>query len=91
MSRHNKNPENKVRFGGVNQHRDQMVLSFTFFYPDYTVGSGITPDHARFLRYPFPKKEIVTAQRGSWALPPIGNCTLPRRLLSCVVIIAQEA
>jgi hypothetical protein len=45
----------------------------TFYYPDYTVGSGITPDHARFLRYPFPKGEIVTAQRGSWALPPIGN------------------
>ena len=89
MSRCNKNPENKDRFRGVNQHRDHMVLSFTFFYPDYTVGLGIPPSHARFLRYPFPKKEIVTAQRGSWALPPIGNYTLPRRLLSYSLIIAQ--
>jgi hypothetical protein len=60
----------------------------TFYYPDYTVGFGISPNHARFLRCPFPKGEIVTAQRGSWALPPIGNSnahganvTLPRRFI----------
>ena len=33
-----------------------------------TVGSGVTPDHA------------CLATR-SWALPPIGNFTLPRRSL----------
>jgi hypothetical protein len=42
----NKNPENKKCFRGMNPHRDHTALSFTFFYPDYTVGSGITPDHA---------------------------------------------
>ncbi len=31
----------------------------TFFHPDYTVGSGISPDHA--------------CLHGSWALPPVGN------------------
>ena len=34
-----------------------------FFHPDFTVGSGISPDR------PF----------GSRALPPVGNHTLPRR------------
>lgn len=43
----------------------------TFFYPDYTVGPGITPGHA-FLARP-PKGERRLAQRGSWAVPPIGN------------------
>ena len=49
------------------------LIVITFYYPDYTVGLGITPSHACFLRYPFPKEETVTAQIGSWALPPIGN------------------
>ncbi len=40
-----KNPENKNRFRGMNPHRDHAVLSFTFFYPDYTVGPGIPPGH----------------------------------------------
>ena len=42
-----------------------------FFYPDYTVGSGISPD---------------PAQLRSRAVPPIGNwavaLTLPRKLLT---------
>jgi hypothetical protein len=69
----------------LSDHAGPVVI--TFYYPDYTVGLGITPSHARFLRCPYPKKETVTAQRGSWALPPIGNSlallsagvTLPRR------------
>ena len=69
-----KNPENNNCFRDVNPLRDHAgPVVITFYYPDYTVGLGITPSHARFLRYPFPKEEIVTAQRGSWALPPIGN------------------
>ena len=60
-SRQNKKPENKNRFRGMNPHRDHTVLLFTFFYPDYTVGPGITPSHACFMRYPFPKEETVTA------------------------------
>ena len=39
-------------------------------YPSFiqtvTVGSGVAPDHALAR---------------SWAVPPIGNCTLPRRFL----------
>ncbi len=72
-SRQNKNPENKNRFRGMNPHRDHTVLLFTFFYPDYTVGPGISPGHACLLRRLFLNGETVTAQRGSWALPPIGN------------------
>jgi len=40
-------------------------ISTIFFHPDYTVGIGIAPIHAR-LR--------------SRTLPPIGNFTLPWRL-----------
>jgi hypothetical protein len=55
----------------LRDHAGPVVIAF--YYPDYTVGLGIPPSHACFLRYPFPKVETVTAQRGSWALPPIGN------------------
>jgi hypothetical protein len=46
-SRPNKKPENSECFRGVNQHiNPRGSCRFTFYYPDYTVGSGITPDHA---------------------------------------------
>jgi len=35
----------------------------TFFHPDCTVGSGVSPDRARC-------REALR----SWAVPPIGNC-----------------
>jgi len=50
-------------------------LQSPFSHPDYTVGSGITPDQPI----------------GSRALPPVGNYTLPRRGSSFFIItnIAQ--
>gem|GEM_PF-3832601 len=55
----------------------------TFFYPDYTVGLGITPSHALLEEACFRKfrQHAVGLQSCSWAVPPIGNCTLPRRLI----------
>jgi hypothetical protein len=40
----------------LSDHAGPVVISF--YYPDYTVGLGITPSHALAR---------------SWALPPIGN------------------
>ena len=42
------------------------VYRSTFFHPDCTVGSGVSPDRARCHK----------ALR-SWAVPPIGNCPAP--------------
>jgi hypothetical protein len=40
-------PKTKIVFGDTsNQTRESLV---TFFYPDYTVGFGISPNHARTL------------------------------------------
>jgi hypothetical protein len=55
--------------------RCKLILTFTarqtrtghditFFHPDCTVGLGIAPGHALSR---------------SWAIPPVGTCTLPRR------------
>ena len=41
-----KNPENEL-FSGGNQHRAKVLCEFSFFYPDCTVDTGITPVHAR--------------------------------------------
>jgi hypothetical protein len=44
-----------------------------FSHPDFTVGSGISPDRALRLR------------ANGWAiLPPVGNFTLPRRLYHAI-------
>jgi hypothetical protein len=70
-----KNPKTSWFSGHTTGKRTQSgEFHFTFFHPDYTVGSGVSPDRAH-------------AQR-SWALPPVGNylanlvCpfTPPRRL-----------
>jgi len=70
-------PENKLRFRGLGLKSNQTRMSL---HPSsiqtITVGPGITPDHAR-RRSRF-KREL---QNCSWAIPPIGNCTLPRRFL----------
>ncbi len=65
-----RNPENLNVFGVFKRDGAQRVQT-TFSYPDYTVGSGITPDHA---------------QKGARGLsPPVGNYTLPRRYLQFFV------
>ena len=54
-----KNPENKNCFRGAN-HKQTGVgpVGFTFFYPDYTVGPGITPGHAYFCGTCFSTKKL---------------------------------
>ncbi len=55
-----KNPENKCCFRDVNPLRDLMgPVVITFLYPDYTVGSGISPDHARLCGTHFPKGKLL--------------------------------
>ena len=63
-------PENNVRF------RDSRIRLVKSLHPSFiqtiTVGSGVPPDH------------VLTGKavsKHSWAIPPIGNCTLPRRFL----------
>jgi hypothetical protein len=91
-SRQNKKPENRKCFRGVNQHIDPRgSCRFTFYYPDYTVGSGITPDHALcsddLSRY---YKMLVGFTTDREFTRIVCGVTLPRRLLSCVVIITLQ-
>jgi hypothetical protein len=60
-----KNP--KARCFGVRIVR--CAENATFFHPDYTVGSGITPDHA-FAENSAPARGLAGIMAG---LPPIGN------------------
>ena len=56
-----KNPKTKYVFG-VRIHTDPTRgCAFTFLYPDYTVGSGVAPDHARF---PNEESEVPKQARG---------------------------
>jgi hypothetical protein len=52
----NKAPKNTS--SGMRDAQSHICSVSTFFLPDYTVGSGISPDHARLC---------------SRAVPPIGN------------------
>ena len=84
-----KKPENNVRFRGVNLHSTctgllYLLLSRLYCRPRNYTGSCF------LMRRLLLNGEAVTAQKGSWALPPIGNSpahrtdvTLPRRLLFC--------
>ena len=68
------NPENKIVFGAYKQTKPYKSASqLPSFIRTITVGSGVPPDHV-------PRLCLRSAQY-SWAVPPIGNCTLPRRLL----------
>jgi len=40
------NPESKKAFGARRKSDRQWYTCFTFFRPDYTVGPGVSPDHA---------------------------------------------
>ena len=61
----NKNPENKNRFRGLKSNQDSRE-PISFFYPDC---------NCRLWNY------TRSCAKHSWAVPPIGNCTLPRRFL----------
>ncbi len=52
-------PEGSILRGGINEHTNACLAAFS--YPDFTVGPGVSPDHASYrLR----------------AVPPIGNWAL---------------
>jgi hypothetical protein len=95
-----KNPENQMVFGARTQEPKlgeavpQPALSrqsftqdrLTFFHPDYTVGSGISPDHA-------PGDICLSALAGFTAGRDSGRCnlhiTLPRRSLFNLVALSS--
>lgn len=57
----------------------------TFFYPDYTVGSGVAPDHARF---PNKESDVPKQARGLYHRSGITPC--PEGYLYCDVIIVTQ-
>jgi len=63
----------KTKVFGARINTELCGSAFTFYYPDYTVGFGVTPNHACITRRLPLNGETITAQKGSWALPPIGN------------------
>jgi hypothetical protein len=70
-----KKTENLIVFGGNRQSQTRTDLPPPSSIQTVTVGSGVTPDPAFVI--------AMHASRSgrSWALPPIGNFTLPRRLI----------
>ena len=62
-----------------------QICAVTFFYPDYTVGSGVTPDHARF---PNKESDVPKQARGLYHRSGIAPC--PEGYISCDVIIATQ-
>ena len=72
--------------------RPHMVHCVTFSHPDYTVGFGITPNlpsrlhtssessRASYRSYPLSLPSACDSiDMSQCTLPPVGNCTLPRR------------
>lgn len=58
------NPENNKVNGGLFHAEPPSELGFSFSYPDFNRR---------------PRNRTVSALTRSWAVPPIGNFTLPRR------------
>jgi len=48
------------------------VTLLALFHPDYTVGSGLSPDLLTL-----PKTWKALAGSGKIPIPPVGNCTPP--------------
>jgi len=65
-----KNPESKLAFGVIRIPGRLTSTLCTFFYPDYTVGPGVSPDPA--------PKQALAGCTADWELLSL---TLPRRLL----------
>jgi hypothetical protein len=80
-----KNPE-EVFFGANGQRqrapqRGETRRAFTFSHPDYTVGVGFGPTRAlSWVTIPITPDTARGLERDA-LLPPIGNCTLPRRFI----------
>jgi len=68
-----KNPESITAFGAIKTTGRFKGTCFTFSYPDYTVGPGISPDPAPY--------QALAGCTADWELLSL---TLPRRFLfSC--------
>ena len=65
-----KKPENRIVSGALITDQTRVGLVFTFFHPDC---------YRRPRNYTVSCVESLEPR--SWALPPVGNCTLPRRLI----------
>lgn len=69
-----------ILFSGLNLNQTRVSLHPSSIQT-ITVGPGVSPDHAR-NDYTCPGGRCQGSRYyGSWAVPPIGNCTLPRRFL----------
>ena len=53
-----------------------MANRYFFSHPDFTVGFGISPNQPWQLHIPM----YTLCCDGSRTIPPVGNCTLPRRI-----------
>jgi hypothetical protein len=51
-------PKTWTVFGTLIRAETKGPDVITFYYPDYTVGFGITPNHARFCGTHFPKGKL---------------------------------
>jgi len=51
---------------------EEGVTLLALFHPDYTVGSGLSPDLLTL-----PKTWKALAGSGKIPIPPVGNCTPP--------------
>jgi hypothetical protein len=49
------------------------ALCLVLFHPDYTVGSGLSPDLLTFRLW----RPEALAGSGKIPIPPVGNCTPP--------------
>jgi len=60
--------KNPTSYAGVNYHSNDTAQSFS--HPDFTVGSGISPDQLLHC----------VGYNRSRTIPPVGNYTRPRRI-----------
>ncbi len=68
-ARHGSPPRNGDGPGDSGRSRVNPVL----FHPDYTVGSGLSPDLLTFRLW----RPEALAGSGKIPIPPVGNCTPP--------------
>jgi hypothetical protein len=70
-----KSPENNVRFRGLQVESDSQEPA-SFFYPDYTVGPGVPPDHA------FGVERLAVLKGAGSFTPQLVGCTTDREFIT---------
>jgi hypothetical protein len=55
-------------------------MTHIFFHPDYTVGPGFSPGLLTLQSF----RLQALAGSAVMAIPPVGNCTPPRRRIVCL-------